>query len=115
MNKNFTLPSAQEHSVRIASDMALEVNNLNKVLRLPQLIEILGLSRSTIYAMMNKRATQYDREFPTPIRIGISSSGRGSVGWLAHEVYEYINQCTYRSRVGSFGVSAKQVNLGVQL
>jgi prophage regulatory protein len=68
------------------------------ILRLPQLIKLLSVSRSSIYGKMNPNTIQFDPDFPKPIRLGISTTGRGSVGWLEHEVVEYIKLCTARSR-----------------
>ena len=71
------------------------------ILRLPQLIKLIGVSRSSIYGKMNPKTVQFDPDFPKPIRLGISTAGRGSVGWLEHEVVEYIKLCTARSRGAS--------------
>lgn len=53
---------------------------VNKVLRLPQVISLTGLSRSTIYLRIS------NNEFPKPISLG----GR-SVGWLESDVAEWID------------------------
>ncbi|MDZ4200768.1 MAG: AlpA family phage regulatory protein [Gallionella sp.] len=56
------------------------------VLRLPQLIEKVGLSRSSIYAMAKTG------EFPPPIRLG-----RRAVGWRTDEVESWISGRTCAS------------------
>jgi prophage regulatory protein len=45
----------------------------------------LGLSRSTIYDKINAKSPRYDPTFPKPIRLGGSA-----VGWLVHEVNEWL-------------------------
>lgn len=56
-----------------------------KILRLPAVTDISGLSRSTIYEKLNPKSRRYDPTFPTPIKIGVSA-----VGWLQHELNEWL-------------------------
>lgn len=51
-----------------------------KVLRLPEVIEITGLGRSTIYAKVSRGS------FPSPIKLG-----ERAVGWIDSDVYEWIS------------------------
>lgn len=50
-----------------------------KILRLPSIIELTGLSRSTIYLRISKS------EFPAPISLG----GR-AVGWVEDDVNQWL-------------------------
>lgn len=52
-----------------------------RILRLSEVIQITGLSRSTIYQYME------DGKFPKPIKLGSHS-----VGWVDSEVYDWVNQ-----------------------
>ncbi len=56
-----------------------------EVLRLPQLVRTLGISRSTIYSKLRLGSKHYDEKFPTARR-----PGKRSVGWLLSEVQAYI-------------------------
>lgn len=47
----------------------------------------LRLSRSTIYDKLNPSSPRYDATFPKPIRLGGCA-----VGWLTHEVDEWLNR-----------------------
>lgn len=79
------------------------------VLRMPELTKFIGRSRSSIYAAMDANGPHYDPNFPKPIRLSASRSGRGAVGWLQHEVEEYLQVCIERTRRGDVileGVSA---------
>lgn len=49
---------------------------MRKMLRLPEVIEMTGKSRSSIYA---------DPTFPRPIKIGMRSSA-----WLAEEILDWL-------------------------
>lgn len=57
-----------------------------RVLRLRQVTDRLGLSRSTIYDRMNPRSPRYDSSFPTPISLGCSA-----VGWLESDICHWID------------------------
>ena len=58
-----------------------------KILRLPEVKEITGLSRSTIYLRMSEGS------FPNHI-----SLGSRAIGWLHAEVEDWINQRIHESR-----------------
>lgn len=60
-----------------------------KILRLPQVIELTGLSRSSIYLLMS------EQDFPQPISLGIRAKG-----WVEQEVSEWIQQRINKSRNG---------------
>lgn len=56
-----------------------------RVLRLKQVLDRVGLSRSTIYDRMNPASPRYDRSFPKPMKIGSSA-----VGWLESSINTWI-------------------------
>lgn len=57
------------------------------VIRLPELLRTLGISRSTVYLKINPGSKYYDRKFPKPIKLG-----NKAVGWLLHDVVSYVNE-----------------------
>ena len=59
----------------------------HKILRLPDVIERVGFSRSTIYDFIAKG------RFPEPIHIGIRA-----VGWLDSDINDWITQQVNQSR-----------------
>lgn len=59
-----------------------------KALRLNQVIDKTGLSRSAIYAKAKSK------EFPTPIKLGSGTSS----AWLEHEVDNWLAQQIHASR-----------------
>lgn len=59
----------------------------NKIIRLPDVIDNTGISRSTIYSLMSKG------DFPQSI-----SLGERAVGWLQEEVEQWIEQRISASR-----------------
>ena len=50
-----------------------------KILRLPEVVNLTGLGRSTIYAKISAG------EFPKPIRLGVRA-----VGWADEDVYTWL-------------------------
>ena len=55
------------------------------VIRLPKLLQILSISRSTVYLKINKCSKYYDKDFPLPIKLG-----EKAVGWVLQDVFNYI-------------------------
>jgi prophage regulatory protein len=58
-----------------------------KILRLPEVIDRTGNSRSTIYAQIK------NQQFPPPINLGVRA-----VGWLENEINEWIENRIQDSR-----------------
>ena len=65
----------------------LNIDTPEAILRLPQVRQRVGLSRSTIYALAAKGA------FPAPIKIGSRAAG-----WLASEVDQWLAERIAASR-----------------
>ncbi|MDH0032950.1 MULTISPECIES: AlpA family transcriptional regulator [unclassified Acinetobacter] len=68
------------------------VATVKKIIRLKRVIELTGLSRSTIYDRINPKSKRYDTSFPKSIRLGTSHLNTGAVGWIESEVQEWIQQ-----------------------
>lgn len=56
-----------------------------KLLRIKQVQDRIGLSRSTIYERIDPKSPRYDSSFPRPIKIGLSA-----VGWLEESIDRWI-------------------------
>ena len=52
----------------------------HRILRLPEVLQKVGLSRSSIYRMIN------NEEFPAPLRLSSNA-----IGWFESDVNEWIN------------------------
>ena len=63
------------------------MTNNNRILKLPEVIQVTGLARSTIYLRMKEKT------FPTHIKLG-----ERSVRWLEEDVQDWINQQIEASR-----------------
>lgn len=57
----------------------------HRLLRRKQLEQLLGISRSTIYARLDPKSPHYDPNFPKPIKIGATS-----IAFVEAEVQAYI-------------------------
>jgi prophage regulatory protein len=67
--------------------------NAISIIRRRRLEQRVGLSRSTIYDKLNPKSPRYDNTFPRPIRLG-----GAAVGWLEHEVDDWLNRQIQASR-----------------
>lgn len=58
---------------------------MNQIINLKEVIQITGLSRATIYNIMNEKHKQYDPTFPKQVNLTV-----GRVGWSALEINQWI-------------------------
>ncbi|WP_426817621.1 helix-turn-helix transcriptional regulator [Winslowiella sp. 2C04] len=56
-----------------------------KILRIREVVNKLGIARSTIYDWINPKSPRYDATFPKQRRLGLQS-----VGWLESELDEWL-------------------------
>ena len=63
------------------------MSNSNRVLRLPEVLTVCGLSRSSIYLKIKQGG------FPPPIKLG-----ERSVGWIEEEIQDWIDQRIHEAR-----------------
>ncbi|MDE2420203.1 MAG: AlpA family phage regulatory protein [Gammaproteobacteria bacterium] len=68
-----------------------------RILRLKQVLEITGLSRSTVYDILDPDSPRHDASFPSRIYLTPSS-----VGWVASEINAWIESRIKQSRPYSF-------------
>lgn len=59
----------------------------NRVLRLCDVINMLGISRSTVYEKLNPKSRRYDPTFPKGFKLSSSA-----VGWKASDIVSWIDQ-----------------------
>jgi prophage regulatory protein len=64
-----------------------------KMLRMKQLIEYTGLSRSTLYDMMDVKSKRYDPTFPRAIKLT-----EATVCWLESEINAWIESKIKQNR-----------------
>lgn len=60
------------------------LQNTVQMLRLHELIKLIGLSRSSIYDRLNRRSKRYDPDFPQPVKLNNASR------WSLSEVEAWI-------------------------
>lgn len=66
-------------------------NVQRRIIRLPEVCRLVGLSRSVIYARIKAR------KFPAPIKLGYSS------GWIESEVHRWVDLQIHATRGSSSG------------
>lgn len=62
----------------------MNTSNIN-ILRLPKVLQRIGIARSTLYDWINPKSPRYDPTFPKQKRLG-----RQSVGWIESEVNDWL-------------------------
>lgn len=62
-----------------------EIRKSNKILRVEEVIERTGLSRSTIYDRIDPKSPRYDSTFPSRVKLGLSA-----IGWVESELESWI-------------------------
>ena len=63
------------------------MNTINspKIIRIKDVVSMVGVARSTIYDWINSKSPRFDSTFPKPIKLG-----KNSVGWIQHQLIEWI-------------------------
>lgn len=56
----------------------------SRVIRLPICLDIIGLSRSTVFDISNPKSPRFDPTFPKKVRIGLRA-----VGWYEDEIFAW--------------------------
>lgn len=77
--------------------IGVEKRKVGKVARLPRVIELTGLGRSSIYNRMDSRSPYYDSAFPRCFPL--STSGKGAVGWDEEEIKAWVAQRALKNEV----------------
>ncbi|ENX04017.1 hypothetical protein F900_00508 [Acinetobacter modestus] len=65
---------------------------IKKIIRLKRVIELTGLSRSTIYDRLNPKSKRYDASFPKSVKLGSVHLNTSAVGWIEAEIQRWIEQ-----------------------
>ncbi|WP_315809341.1 helix-turn-helix transcriptional regulator [Pseudomonas sp. C9-3] len=58
------------------------------------LVQLIGLSRSTIYDRMNPKSPRYDSTFPLPVKLSGAICKGGAVAWVEEEIAGWIRART---------------------
>ena len=72
-----------------APALLIDTSTPDWIMRLPEVIKVTGLSRSSIWNRLN-HPRYLDPTFPKPRPLSNSPSGR-AIGWSAQEIFAWIN------------------------
>ncbi len=88
-----TLPISSETIERLEAILQTFQRSpvLDQAIRLPEVLSIVGLSKSTWYARLNARLPAYDARAPKPFKLG--ASDRSPTAWWRSEVMAYVLAC----------------------
>lgn len=73
--------------------MSLTPSNTYNMLRISQVQSRIGLSRSTIYSLLNPNSPFYDPKFPSKVNIGVKA-----VAWVESEIEAWLESRVVASR-----------------
>lgn len=73
------------------SQKSLPLHHPDWVMRYPEFQGAVGLKKSSICNRLNPASPYHDPSFPKPFPLSGASNGRGAKGWLASEVFAWIN------------------------
>ncbi len=80
----------RRYSWQLASNTNRESFRMaGSVIRLKELVDYMGLSRSAIYERMDKNSPRYAEDFPKSFRLG-----GGAVGWYRSEIDAWLARCS---------------------
>jgi prophage regulatory protein len=73
--------------------MTTQITQPIRFIRLPELLKLVSMGRSTLYDKLDEKSKRYDSTFPKPIKDG------RRVMWVEHEIYEWIHSLIEKSRI----------------
>ena len=59
-----------------------------RIIRISGLTQRIGMSKSFVYDKLNPKSPRHDPQFPRPLSLGPCA-----VGWLEHEIIQWIESC----------------------
>ncbi|RYY78760.1 MAG: AlpA family transcriptional regulator [Moraxellaceae bacterium] len=68
-------------------------NSAYRMIRIDQVIELTGLSRSTIFEKMNSKSRYYDATFPKSVALSTRATG-----WVLQEIEQWLAYRIAQSR-----------------
>jgi len=80
-----------------STPLQLTPMELHRAIRLPEVLRMTGMSRSSWYALINPRLQTYDSKAPRPFKLG--TSDRSPSAWWAWEVLAYLQSKSNARRV----------------
>lgn len=62
------------------------------VVRIAEAEQLIGVSKSTIWARANPKSDRYDPDFPAIFPLHSNPSGRGAVGMFLEDIQDYLKK-----------------------
>jgi len=87
------------HVREIEASAAKQVTSCRRAIRLPEVLDILGISKSTLYGRINPASPYYDEAMPKPFKLGNSrNADRAPAVWWEDQCLSYLETCADVSR-----------------
>jgi prophage regulatory protein len=72
--------------------MPTQINHHIRFIRLPELLKMVSMGRTTLYEKLDEKSKRYDPTFPRPIKDG------SRVMWIEHEIQAWIEGLICKAR-----------------
>ena len=69
-----------------------------RAIRLPEVLDMLGIGKSTLYSRINPASPYYESAMPKPFKLGAANSDRAPSVWWESEVLAYLELRAQYSR-----------------
>ncbi|CUB01865.1 helix-turn-helix transcriptional regulator [Comamonas thiooxydans] len=92
--KQILSKQAQEQTSQPKTALERALCDPKCVIRLKTLLEMLGVSRSTVYLRINPQSKYYDPMFPKSIPLGMKAKG-----WVLEDVHAYIEHLRNQAEI----------------
>lgn len=77
--------------VRVAPARPGHDDDDHRAIRLPEVLKLLGISKSTLYGRLNASSARHDPRLPRPFKLG--DTDRSPSVWWRDSIIEYLERC----------------------
>lgn len=67
---------------------AIAADTAPRAIRRPRVLELIGISRSQVYAMLDANSPSFDATFPQPFHLGVSQNS--PTVWWENEIIDWL-------------------------
>lgn len=87
------------HVREIEASAAKQLTSSRRAIRLPDVLDMVGISKSSLYSRINPASPYYDESMPKPFKLGQSrNADRAPSVWWEDEWLAYLETCSDVSR-----------------
>ncbi|RDZ27452.1 helix-turn-helix transcriptional regulator [Lysobacter silvisoli] len=81
---------------RMEAAMSTQLTTSHRAIRLPEVLDMLGISKSTLYGRLDPASRSYDPRMPKPFKLG--NSDRSPTVWWNTDIKTFLESCANAHR-----------------